>query len=545
MRLLYLLYVWTFKHLPRRFSIPILVIVGIYFLLVFPTLVYRALPWLTDQVINYFHLNFFLSHWVSGREIISALLTIGAVVLGGVVSYGLAGGLYRLWRKNPMKQVAIEVVSPNAPSGAEDEGGPLKNYHRIGIILAGGGAKGAYQAGALKAIYEFLEDHRAHQKVKMIAGTSIGSWNALFWLADLIKAPHNNPGLLEQWWSQVDVCSVIQPAFYTPFRQNYLLSNQPWQETFDVFFGPGSPAHTRLLHHIEQPEAPDALHFYFTRSNVARGHLEFTTNHTNLGAVKGNLPNGYRPRPPVLPDTWQLAHSVEDIRTAVFSSMDLPPLFEYAAIDGRYFEDGGVVDNLPIRFGTEIEGCDLLFILPLNATFEQAVNMHSVARRLFRVMDVRQGVLERNSFKMVYLYNELAGLRKQIESGELKARAYEDTIRWLLERLQQINGPGAEVVGQLTAQIHSVLSEQLAEDPSAERAHQRRHKQIQVFSICPAPELAINTAEFWKTQEAQQVFQVMYTATRNELAKFFAEPPDLIRMALVSPYGTVTYLEDF
>jgi hypothetical protein len=175
----------------------------------------------------------------------------------------------------------------------------------------------------------------------------------------------------------------------------------------------------------------------------------------------------------------------------------------------RHFqvEDGGVVDNLPIRFGTEIEGCDLLFILPLNATFEQEVNMHSVARRLFRVMDVRQGVLERNSFKMIYLYNELAGLRQQIDSGGLKER--------------------------------------IAEDPSAERARQRRHEQIQVFSICPAPKLAINTVEFWKTPEARQAFRVMYTATRGELVKFFAGPPDLIRIALVSPHGGVTYLEDF
>ncbi|MCB0287727.1 MAG: patatin-like phospholipase family protein, partial [Calditrichaeota bacterium] len=60
---------------------------------------------------------------------------------------------------------------------------------RIGIINAGGGAKGAYQAGALKAIYEFLEENNALDKVKMIAGTSIGSWNSMFWLAGLVKPP--------------------------------------------------------------------------------------------------------------------------------------------------------------------------------------------------------------------------------------------------------------------------------------------------------------------------------------------------------------------
>lgn len=70
----------------------------------------------------------------------------------------------------------------------ETSSNTLDRYNSIGIILAGGGAKGAYQAGALKAIYDFLSKHDAHHKVRMIAGTSIGSWNALFWLAGLMES---------------------------------------------------------------------------------------------------------------------------------------------------------------------------------------------------------------------------------------------------------------------------------------------------------------------------------------------------------------------
>jgi|SRR5882724_5487703 len=75
----------------------------------------------------------------------------------------------------------------------------------------------------------------------------------------------------------------------------------------------------------------------------------------------------------------------------------------------------------------------------------------------------------------------------------------------------------------------------------------RKHKKVQVFSICPAPELAINTAEFWKT--AGRAFRLMFETTKGELEKFFCgvDPPapDLIRMARVSPEGGVTYLTDF
>jgi len=55
--------------------------------------------------------------------------------------------------------------------------------------------KGAHQAGAMKAIITgFLAEHDALSKVKVISGTSIGSWNAMFWLANLIKPEGNWDG---------------------------------------------------------------------------------------------------------------------------------------------------------------------------------------------------------------------------------------------------------------------------------------------------------------------------------------------------------------
>jgi Patatin-like phospholipase len=56
----------------------------------------------------------------------------------------------------------------------------IVQFERIGFVLAGGGAKGVYQAGAMKAIYESLTSRNAQSSVCSVAGTSIGSWNALF-----------------------------------------------------------------------------------------------------------------------------------------------------------------------------------------------------------------------------------------------------------------------------------------------------------------------------------------------------------------------------
>ncbi|MFN2456347.1 MAG: hypothetical protein ABR577_19290 [Pyrinomonadaceae bacterium] len=215
-------------------------------------------------------------------------------------------------------------------------------------------------------------------------------------------------------------------------------------------------------------------------------------------------------REAVSKDTYDIAENLNQIREGVFCSMDIPPLFEYTSMNNGVFEDGGVIDNLPIRFGTEIEECDLLFILPLNASFETEVNHRSVFKRLARVMDIRQGVLERNSFKMIYLYNELASLRKRI--SELNAS--------LPPLKEESNG-------------HPDLKT-LAENKTGDRALKRIHDVVHVFSICPSPELKITTTQFWKTKEAGESFQFMYKATRNELKRFDRMVNSKeIRMALV------------
>jgi predicted acylesterase/phospholipase RssA len=527
------LYQWVIKRLPRAFSIPLLILLILYFTLAFPVLAIKAVPlaekWIGRKLPDISiprpsFLGIDPNYSVVGG-IVSALLIVLVAVLGVLVCYGIASLLYRIFRGKPMKRLKLHEPSPlsSAVDGTPDRRNPLAQYERIGIILAGGGAKGAYQAGAMQAIYEFLEKHQALHKVRMIAGTSIGAWNSLFWLGGLVRRPDaNTRSVLEQWWHEVDVKSVIRFELYMPLRQNYLLSPQPWEETFSKIFKDNPGIRDRLLHHIQHVapdgdhnECRDAMHFYLTRANIALGKLAFTTNRDDLSNIDPNLPVGVRPHQRATPDVWKAANSIDDLHDAVFASMDIPPLFKNAVIGDEVFEDGGVVDNLPIRFGTEFENCDLLFVLPLNASFAQAPDQRSIVKRLFRVMDVRQGVLERNSFKMIYLYNELAALRDAAQ--EQKA---------LTTAAQPAEGEGSAI----------------------QRAVKRKHKMVQVFSICPAPELLINTAEFWKTAEAGKAFRLMYSTTKTELHQFFNRDkpsPDWIRMARVSPEGEVTYLTDF
>lgn len=395
-------------------------------------------------------------------------------------------------------------VGPNERAGSacgQSRKNPLADIQRIGIVLAGGGAKGAFQAGAMKAIHEFLAECEALSKVKVIASTSIGSWNALFWLANFIdpKTGSDGQSIHERWWRRISMRSLVAPALYLPFCYNAFLSSKPWEQVFDRLFD-NEAARKQI--------AGSGIHFYMTRSNVRSGELECATNNKKPQEVN-NVTYDVLDADELGPDDF-----LQEIKSAVFASMDLPPLFPYMPLRGELYEDGGVIDNLPLSFPAT-DRCNLLFVLSLNADFEAEPNFRSVISRLSRVLDVQQGALERQGFKLIYLYNELSGLR---------------------ERLKQASAGMADA------------------EPAEEASHAgyaigRTNQETKVFAVCPQKsfvELTLDTRDLWNAKGARVAFRVMYEATLRLLRKSdFNKPQELVRVALISRAGKVNWDEKF
>jgi NTE family protein len=447
-------------------------------------------------------------HIAALDRFIDATVTLLCFILGFVVAYNLAALTNWLFAKSVPRQ--LEYHAGFFPS-SHDEGAPLPPFSastRIGIVLAGGGAKGAYQAGAMKAIYKFLEERKALGNVKVISGTSIGSWNAMFWLAGMIKSPKgwSEPGCHEWWWKRLSAKTLVAPTWYVPFYRNAFLSSAPWQDQFEQMFG-SEAAKQRLF--------GTDIHFYMTRSNVRTGGLECATNNLNPKPVN-------RVRYDKIKVPADLERFFARTKTAVFASMDLPPLFPYMECNGELYEDGGVIDNLPIAFPAA-EGCDLIFVLPLNSDFEQEPDNKSLVLRLNRVMDVQQGALERHGFKLLYLYNENAALRNRIAElspGETAPVA--------------IDAPEVEKASRLQ---------------SLRYALQRTHRQIRVFAVCPDKSFVqstINTRDLWNTRGAATAFDVMFDTTSELLDDFdFEGPQKTAGVALIKRGRTSTIDHEF
>lgn len=94
-----------------------------------------------------------------------------------------------------------------------DGGAPAtgSSGERIGLVLAGGGARGAYEAGALSVLLPALEARG--ERVSVIVGTSVGALNAV-WLASNAHRPTTEVVEAHQkLWREIRWEDVLAPVW--------------------------------------------------------------------------------------------------------------------------------------------------------------------------------------------------------------------------------------------------------------------------------------------------------------------------------------------
>ena len=249
-------------RLPLGFLIPFLLMSGSW-IYSFKT-IKELLPGIFGNPLNVLRLHRL-------EDILIAIFIIFLFMAGILVAYNLSVLINWLLVRYGLKPRPLGKVTPHRPLDNETHRHSLDDVEKIGIVLAGGGAKGAFQAGAMKAIYQFIAENNALQKVKVISATSIGSWNALFWLTDLIASEHgwDHRSIHEAWWRSISLKSLLAPSWYVPCLRNAFFATSPWQRQFDDLFDRDA---------IKDKIIRSDIHFYFTRSHVRSGKLECTTN---------------------------------------------------------------------------------------------------------------------------------------------------------------------------------------------------------------------------------------------------------------------------
>src|SRR5581483_9961317 len=79
----------------------------------------------------------------------------------------------------------------------------------VALVLAGGGARGAYEAGALSVLLPVLDERG--QRPRIVLGTSVGALNAAFLAANAHLKPTELIGRALGVWETIRWGEVVEP----------------------------------------------------------------------------------------------------------------------------------------------------------------------------------------------------------------------------------------------------------------------------------------------------------------------------------------------
>jgi NTE family protein len=215
-------------------------------------------------------------------------------------------------------------------------------FECIALVLQGGGALGAFQAGVYQALAE------ANVVPNWVAGISIGAINAAliagnspetrveklrtFWETVTTPIIANMPDMVRQFWSgdeargffnQVTAWGALMrgaPGFFVP------------RPIAPFFFPPGS---SQATSYYDTSELRSTLENLIDFDRINSGEMRFSVGAVNVRT--GNF--------------TYFDSKTHDIRPEhVMASGALPPGFPAVEIEGELYWDGGLVSNTPLQW---------------------------------------------------------------------------------------------------------------------------------------------------------------------------------------------------
>lgn len=183
-----------------------------------------------------------------------------------------------------------------------------------GLVLEGGGAKGAYQIGAWKALRE------AGVKIKGIAGTSVGALNgALICMGDLEKAEH--------LWENVSYSKImsVDDEIMEQIFKHKKISREALKDMMDYMAEGGmdiSPLKQLIAESVDEEKIQNSpIDLYVLTFNVD----EFRELDIDMKEAEPEL-----------------------IKDFLLASAYIFPIFKNEKLHGKTYIDGGAINNVPL-----------------------------------------------------------------------------------------------------------------------------------------------------------------------------------------------------
>ena len=213
---------------------------------------------------------------------------------------------------------------------------------KLGIVLDGGGGRGAYQIG----VWKYLKESKLYNSISAISGTSVGGLNSCLFALDEYN-------LAETIWTQkiqdkilsidVDIKEICGKIALQFGIQNFV-PGASIISFFTMLSTSGCFSRKGLIEIIDE---------YIDLNELSKMEFPICATCVELPLFETRYfkLNGY--------DT-------ETIKKILLATSAIPIIFPKEEIEGKYYYDGGIKDNSPITPLYE-EGCTDIIVIHLKA----------------------------------------------------------------------------------------------------------------------------------------------------------------------------------
>ena len=305
---------------------------------------------------------------------------------------------------------ALQFAAPAAAQPAPTPppaGDPTKLRPRVGLVLSGGGARGAAHIGVLKVLEEL------HVPVDAVAGTSMGAVVGALYASGLSAAE------VERLIGSLDWQDAFRdrpPRETLNFRRKQ--DDREFLVRMPIGLRGGSLRFPRGL--IQGQKLNEMLRAATLRVAATD---DFDRLPIRFRALATDLSTGA----PVV-----FAHG--SLATAVRASMAAPGVFAPVEVDGRLLVDGGLVENLPVALARAM-GVDVVIAVDVSSPLRPGKDLDSVlsvSNQMISILINRETARSREALTARDLVVEpdlgtmssvdFTRVREAIDAGEAAAR---------------------------------------------------------------------------------------------------------------------------
>jgi NTE family protein len=304
----------------------------------------------------------------------------------------------------------------------------------VGLVLGGGGARGAAHIGVLKVL------ERERVPICRIAGTSMGS------VVGGLYASGYSPEEIEAILASIDWKDVLNDD---PPREDF-----PMRRKNDTL---------RYLMNFRLGVRDGAIQF---PRGVIQGQkllllLRRLTLHTWQVPDFDSLPIPFRAIATDIVSGDPVVFAKGDLALAIRASMSVPAAFAPLRIDGRLLVDGGIVNNVPVDIAYAM-GADRVIAVDVGATLAGEGDLNSPFSITMQMLDV----LMKRRTQEVLDQMSVDDIKIQPQLGDLGSAAFDRSLE-------------AIPLGEAAAELQVSRLRELSLSPDEYLAYQKQHRRAQ------------------------------------------------------------------